>query len=124
MVSQHLNQAEHNQKFSEYIKYEFPDWALVGLFYGALHLLDAFLLKAYNVKYEGHKERFKMMSMTKELKPIAPDYQALYDYSRNARYDMVKFKPEDVSYAQEKFYAPIKAHLSKFLVEKKEKKKS
>ena len=31
------------EKFFDDVKHEYPDWAITGLFYAALHLMEAFL---------------------------------------------------------------------------------
>ena len=120
-IKRHLAQAEYNERFVEEIKHDHPDWAIVGLFYAALHLVDACMLK-YGYKPDNHQVRFNAIGKIQALKGIYSDYRALSDYSRNARYDMKKFNTEEVTYAQENFYAPIKAAVKKDLEKKVEKK--
>ena len=120
-IKRHLAQAEYNESFAEEIKHDHPDWAIVVLFYAALHHVDACMLK-YGYKPENHEARFNAMAKIPALKGIYSDYRALSDYSRNARYDMKKFNTEDVTYAQENFYAAVKAAVKKDLEKKAEKK--
>jgi hypothetical protein len=41
----HFQKALYNEKFFNDIKQNYTDWAITGIFYSALHLVDAFLAK-------------------------------------------------------------------------------
>jgi hypothetical protein len=81
---------EHNEAFVAYLQNssEFPDWEIIGVFYSALHYMNLFLSKRYNVKIEdisNHKKRNEYISHNCNQK-IAVTYKTLYDLSREARY--------------------------------------
>ena len=81
---------EHNEAFVAYIQNssEFPDWEIIGIFYSALHYMNLFLSKRYNVKIEdigNHKKRNEYISNNCNQK-IAIAYKTLYSLSCEARY--------------------------------------
>jgi len=113
-VKQHTEKAKYNEKFFQETKDEYPDWAITGLFYSALHLVEAFLSKKDH-SVEDHKSRFWFIQNTKELKPLYPNYRALYDYSVNARYKMQKFNVETLNDTYKSFYLPLKKDIDRLL---------
>lgn len=82
----HLNQAQHNLEFSESLDpASYPDWLATGLFYTALHYIDAFLAtKGYHPGK--HDVRDGFVAKVQELRPLHDHYRALKDSSRTARY--------------------------------------
>ncbi|MEJ5226830.1 hypothetical protein [Thermodesulfovibrio sp.] len=85
----------------------YPDWAVTGLFYSALHLVEAFLAKK-GIHPEDHKTRLSFIERVKDLKPVFSNYRALYDCSVNARYRMYKFSSEEVQNIYENYFLPLK----------------
>ncbi len=116
----HLSQAKYNRKFYEDIKHTYQDWAITGLFYAALHLVDAYLAQK-GISVEDHKTRHRYLQMIKDLKPIYPDYRALYDHSVNARYKFVKLSTEEIVQAHDKYFVPLEKKITKLLTPKKKK---
>lgn len=82
----HLRQAEHNLQFSETLSgADYPDWVATGLFYAALHYIDAFL--ATRGQHPGsHDIRDGFVARVQELRPLYNDYRFLKNSSRTARY--------------------------------------
>ncbi len=82
----HLKQAQHNLEFSESLDpASYPDWLATGLFYTALHYIDAFL--ATKSVHPGiHDVRDGLVAKVQELRPLHNHYRALKDSSRTARY--------------------------------------
>lgn len=82
----HLRQAQHNLEFSASLdETKYADWIANGLFYAALHYVDAFL--ATRGYHPGrHDVRDGFVEKVAELKPIYDYYRGLKDGSRNARY--------------------------------------
>lgn len=111
---EHIRKATYNEKFYKEIVERYPDWAVTGLFYSALHLVEAFLAKK-NIHPEDHKTRLSLVAKVKELKPLFSQYRALYDCSVNARYRMYNFSSEEVSNIYENYFLPVK----KLLMDKK-----
>ena len=114
-VKQHLKKATYNENFFDDIKETYPDWAITGLFYSALHLIDAVLINM-GCSAEDHKMRFQYVKFIKELKPLYADYRALYDCSINARYKMTSdLNIESLNDYHKKFFSPIKTTVTKLL---------
>ena len=53
----HSTKAEYNETFFQKTKNNYQDWAITGLFYSALHYVDALLSKKGH-SVEDHKTRF------------------------------------------------------------------
>lgn len=86
LLDDHLRQAERNLDFSLSLDPgKYSDWIATGLFYTALHYVDAFL--ATKNQHPGkHDIRDGFVAKLHELKPLYSEYRALKDSSRNARY--------------------------------------
>ncbi len=90
---EHINWATHNRDFWTSIDLEntpFRDWAVTGIFYEAMHWVEAFLAsKGYHSG--NHPERTRNMRLYKsDFKPIQTDYDTLKQDSETARYDCYK----------------------------------
>ncbi|MBI5408068.1 MAG: hypothetical protein HZA14_01730 [Nitrospirae bacterium] len=106
-VKQHIKKSQYNESFFEDVKDNYQDWAITGLFYASLHLIEAFLaLKGIHV--ENHVERSKYFSRIKELKPLYHEYKSLYEYSVNARYKMTPLSLDNINDSYKLFYEPLK----------------
>lgn len=113
-AKQHYHKATYNEKFFEDIKNNYPDWAITGIFYAAVHLMEAFLA-AKGIYVEDHKERAKFIGVLKELKPLFQHYRALYDYSVNARYKLYPFTVDGINDSYKHFFLPIKEEITRQL---------
>jgi uncharacterized protein (UPF0332 family) len=83
---EHLRQAQHNLEFSESLDPgRYSDWIATGLFYSALHYVDAFLATK-SIHPGRHDVRDDLMTKVAELKLISNAYWALKNSSRTARY--------------------------------------
>ena len=122
-VKEHIRKAEYNEKFFDDIRDNYPDWAITGLFYSALHYVDAYL-KSKQISVEDHKTRSWFINTTKQLKSIYSEYRAMYDYSVNARYKMWIVNEESLDDIYKTFYLPIKKHLKELLKKEIKPKKS
>ena len=72
-----------------------------------------FLLKKLYPK--DHKERTNYVGKIKELKPLFHHYRSLYDYSVNARYNMIKFSIADAEQIYSDYFIFIKNTIIKIL---------
>ena len=95
----HINWATHNRDFWTSIDLDntpFTDWVLTGIFYEALHWVEAFL--ASKEHHSGnHPERsLNIRSHKSDLRPIQTDYDTLKQDSETARYDCYKHTAEEV----------------------------
>jgi len=113
-IKQHKTQSAHNEAFFNDVGDSYQDWALTGLFYSALHLVDAFLCSK-NISVENHLTRADYMNRIKELKSLYQDYRILYDYSVNARYKMHTFSTENINDTYKNIFQPFKKAISKYL---------
>ncbi len=70
---------------------DFLDWVIVGIFYCALHHVDAYLARKHNIHPTSHgSKRFKRTRnwyVAHYMKQISTDYATLYSLSRDVRYN-------------------------------------
>ena len=89
-------------------------WALVVLFYTALHLVQAHAITKCALLQEpppeNHNERIKYMAQ--HLGRIEFDYLTLEDWSKAVRYEMWEPTPEEIIKYHDQEFARIKAHLA------------
>lgn len=90
------------------------DWALVMLFYAAMHYVEAYLAKS-NVHLRSHTTRDNAISRDAALRKIFKEYSDLKYFGYNARYEVSGFKATDVTNVALKHYTTIKNHLSPLL---------
>lgn len=96
----HLNKARHNHAFIAAFNLketEFLDWAVVAIFYSALHWIDAYLAAKGFAEYKGSHTKRKDL-IDRHLSSMADDYDLLFTNGHRARYDtefeLVPFKVE------------------------------
>jgi hypothetical protein len=96
----HLARAEHHKKACDYLLEKFPDWAMVALFYSALHYVHSSLADEANLsKDERHPRKHTSMEPTARgttqmvnaiYRPLAVPYKSLFELSRRTRYDIAQ----------------------------------
>ncbi len=117
--SAHVAQAEKNERFYNAITSQdafndYPDWAVVALFYSALHYVDSYLghlLRTADpdrAHPKGHRARHTVVSQLPQLAPVAPNYLELYNRSIDARYELISFSPAQVQHLARAHFEPIK----------------
>jgi hypothetical protein len=89
------------------------DWALIMMFYAAMHYVEAYLAN-FGVHLKSHTARDSYIGKETKLRQIFVDYQDLKFYGYNARYEMVKFVASDFTNAAQSL-AKIKAYLTPLL---------
>ena len=89
------------------------DWAVTVCFYTALRYVDA-LAYAKGQQPSSHGTRNRWVRWTPETSPIWNDYFALYQASRQARYELLDFSPSEVRGLIENELAAIKNRISQF----------
>jgi hypothetical protein len=124
-AQQHYDRYTHNTALAGRIESSLPgdeDWAVVVMFYAAVHLMTAYLIMKSNVSLDPssavHPERKKAMDLCPELKDSRDRYRQLKDLSESVRYDPgFRFGPQHLVQA--------KAHLARIvaIVEPKVKKR-
>jgi len=91
------------------------DWALVALFYAALHYVEAYLAVIFGMHTRSHTRRDSIVGRDSNLRRIFHEYQDLKFFGYNARYEMGVFRPKDVTDQAVPKFEKIKSHLKKFL---------
>ncbi len=113
---QHLTKAKGNRIFSSSLSAEdsvATEWALISLFYSALHLVEAFNAH-HNHHCRSHQEIQEEVERNPQLEDIYADYHDLKNFGWNARYRPVRYGPKELSEAQGSF-AAIEEHIHKLI---------
>ena len=113
-----MERAKRNQKFAEHFdldKTDFRDWVVTGYFYSALHWIDAYLVRENKKQDPGHAFRNTQTNNDSNLTPISRSYRRLYSYSRNARYDLIDFTPQQIRGDVVPKAKEIRTHIEKLL---------
>jgi hypothetical protein len=84
-VDRHLKQWKHNRAFARTIDTPYRDWQVNVIFYTALHLIDATLIKL-GVAVTNHTERNEAVKTNQSLASVRTQYLDLYRISRITRY--------------------------------------
>ena len=98
--TEHLSKYMHNKEFLKCPAFEETkntDWAVVVVFYSALHLIEAFFADN-GLHFREHKSRAKWVSSDSRLKNtvIPMYYNLLYNQSIRARYECVQMNGSDL----------------------------
>ncbi len=90
---QHLQQVKHNEAFIENLKRsnDFYSWQIVGLFYSALHYIEAFLAKKGNHSFSHENRHNRMDTLGLVDDDFRGSYDCLSNWARMARYDCKHF---------------------------------
>lgn len=86
------------------------DWALVALFYAAVHYIEAYLAVS-NQHLKSHATRDNVIGRDAYLKRIYIEYQDLKFYGFSARYEACAFRPHDVTGIAVKAFEIVKLHI-------------
>ena len=114
---EHINWAIHDRDFWTSIDLDntpFTDWALTGMFYEAVHWVEAFLAnKGYHSGK--HSERSRNMRFYKvDFKPIQADYDTIKQDSETARYECYRHTAQEARQLIP-LVDNIKGHISQLL---------
>ncbi|HEX7360918.1 MAG TPA: hypothetical protein VF283_10540 [Bryobacteraceae bacterium] len=97
--AEHIAKAEGNEAFAS----EMPltrqpniDWALVAIFYAAVHYVEAYFSLS-GTHLRSHTTRDRYVGRDPKLKPVFREYSNLKYYAYNARYEATNFKPLEVT---------------------------
>lgn len=117
---EHLAQEEKNERYCDLLRASaqsgetFRDWEVVGLFYSALHYVDAYLARMpYHPRSLG--ARNKLIRLTSGLRPIQRSYLTLYDRSRDARYELVEISRDRLIGLRNGEFDAIRTHVRNLL---------
>ena len=109
---EHIAKAERNAVFAKELTLDSPariDWALISLFYSAVHYVEAYFA-TLGTHLTTHKDRDSYISRDSYLRIIFKEYSNLKFFGFNARYEMMKFKAEDFNKCKPDF-EKVKAHI-------------
>ena len=108
----HLLQAQKNERFYQQLDLdstEFHDWAIIGLFYSALHYIDAYLATQGLENISNHGIRLNEVSRAESpLFPIYPSYRHLYQWSRWARYELIPCNKAEVEQLRDTEFTAVR----------------
>lgn len=91
-----LERARHNERFLATLDLDttpYLDWAVTIAFYAALRYMDAFF---HPQEVNSHSERLRLVRTNPRTRPIYDSYAELYRQSRDARYELTQFTPDQV----------------------------
>jgi uncharacterized protein (UPF0332 family) len=92
-AAQHLNRAAENELLARSLDFEKGvevDWAIVMLFYSAVHYIDS-VLAVKNRHPKDHTSRDSAIENHGTLSAVYNDYRRLKDGSREARYEIPNY---------------------------------
>lgn len=112
---QHLLQFERNREVAQRLSGTADyDWAVVALFYAALHLIQAHLIRTSG-PVRTHSERNRRMLNNDDLKPAYDAYRTLRDHSETARYECRRFAQEEFEAIRDGAFATVRDHMEALL---------
>lgn len=109
---------EHLQEvYENYCRYqnaldrqEYLNWAIVFLFYSAVHLINAYAATKHpDRKFESHYDRDEYIK--DNLKVVYARYRRLEEASRSARYDLVRYDRSRTLRFHDEAFAGIRTEL-------------
>jgi hypothetical protein len=107
--AEHIDQAERNEAAAQALQAgAHYDWAITTLFYAALHLVDAY---NHPNRAVGHPKRMAYVAADVNLLQVYAHYRELYNRSRDARYECVRFTDQDIENLRVAEYGPIRRHV-------------
>jgi len=114
---EHITKAEGNAALATSLPLDTQariDWALIMLFYAAMHYIEAYLA-TLGQHLRSHTTRDAFVGRDPNLKTIYAEYRDLKFYGYTARYEVYAFQAEDVTNHAAKHFATIKANLQSLL---------
>jgi hypothetical protein len=97
-IIQHIAKARHNEQFYKSLDIDrtmFKDWVVVGIFYTALHFIDAYFSLRDKHPF-AHGLRDDWVKNDWKLSAIYPDYRDLKEYRSKASYKFYDFSSQQI----------------------------
>lgn len=106
-IQEHIEKAEHNRHFLETVPTSsFPDWAIVVLFYRALHVTSAIIHS--NGDNHGMSHAARQKAVERHFTPEnAVAYEQLYSRSRLVRYDQLLATRAEYEQLMDRSFMPV-----------------
>ena len=101
---EHLTRAKENERLARTLDLTTgvgADWAIIMLFYAALHRIDAYLA-GKNFHPLNHQQRDEEIENNGSLTNIYSDYRRLKDMSREARYNIADYTERHFKIAEDR----------------------
>jgi hypothetical protein len=99
----HLARAKYNKVVSDFLLEQHPDWALVTLFYSAMHYVHSSLADEPNTPKDERHPRAHTSSqpgargtnqmLLERFPSVAQAYLSLFELSHRTRYDVLQLGP-------------------------------
>lgn len=120
-IPQHRSKAEHNEAFLRLLDPAkgFRSWYVTGLFYAALHRMDALLHHrgCSDFACDSHGKRWaEIRHRLSHERPLRHYYRQMYDDSIAARYSVRQFTIAEVNELLNRHYIPLKRRVRQLLV--------
>jgi len=118
LTQDHLSIAKHNEEFYQSFDWDespYNDWVVTGIFYAAIHYIEAYLDHVLSFHSGDHNTRDSAMGKLRELKVISHDYRSLKDDSENCRYDGQAFTGDEIRNDVEPNLEKIRVHITGLL---------
>jgi len=118
---QHYKKAQHNEQFFGQFDVKttpYLDWVITGIFYSALHYMRALGSQHgfSNISSYGEMDNlFNRLSVLKKNSDVYISYRQLKDDSREARYEMRRFSPDEVQESRDIDLLKIKSFVTPLL---------
>jgi hypothetical protein len=96
---EHLKKAADNESLASSLDTSIPiapNWAIVMLFYVAVHYVEAYFSRQ-SKHLVGHPARETAIQRDPKINSIFRNYRELYTYSREARYEAVYFPASEIA---------------------------
>ncbi|MBM3252908.1 MAG: hypothetical protein FJZ16_01485 [Candidatus Omnitrophica bacterium] len=113
----HIEKAQHNEKFYlsfDAEKTDYKDWVVVGIFYSALHYIDAYFALRNKHPF-AHGMRDDWVKDDSHLSQIWPEYRDLKEYRQKASYKVYAFSTQEIKNDIIPLLRSIKNYLQKLI---------
>lgn len=118
-MDEHLKKAKHNEAF--FISFDidktlYLDWVVNGIFYSALHYIEAYLATQDKHSDSHFSRNIFIEEDTRLGRRFYRDmYRSLHDDSNDARYNMRDFTPDEIKRHIIPQYEDIKQYLQQYI---------
>jgi uncharacterized protein (UPF0332 family) len=115
-LDEHIRQAEHNERFVDIFDLKsspYLDWALTGIFYSAIHYIEAALATRGKHPFS-HSERNTLIHLHIKNNDVYDDHRDLMEDSRDGRYKCIVVSEDTINESKLKL-EKIKTNLKTFI---------
>ncbi len=116
--AQHQSQALKNEDFFTAFDLSatpYLDWAIVAIFYSALHHVESYLATTPAGNAKHHTDRHARIRNDPKLASLSKPYQELRHRCDDARYSLILFPPQTVSALFQNEFQTIKNQITSLI---------